>query len=168
MLEEKTSRSFFNKVAIKTWKVDSFSTNRYPSVFRLLNSLLKCMNSFVSAIKKISISLVFSSLASLALAYEATPIRTVSVEDLPKEAQTTLANIKKGGPFLYEKDGSVFGNYERMLPQQKRGYYREYTVKTPRARNRGARRIIAGGEPKLTDEFYYTEDHYASFRKIKN
>jgi ribonuclease T1 len=126
------------------------------------------MNSFVSAIKKISISLLFSSVASLALAYDVNLIRTVSVEDLPKEALSTLANIKKGGPFPYQKDGAVFGNFERILPQQRRGYYREYTVKTPRARNRGARRIVAGGEPKLTNEFYYTEDHYASFRKIKN
>jgi ribonuclease T1 len=126
------------------------------------------MNSFVSAIKKISISLLFSSVVSLALAYDVNLIRTVSVEDLPKEALSTLANIKKGGPFPYQKDGAVFGNFERILPQQRRGYYREYTVKTPRARNRGARRIVAGGEPKLTNEFYYTEDHYASFRKIKN
>lgn len=95
------------------------------------------------------------------------PVGTVPVEALPREAQQTLWLIKKGGPFPYPKDGSVFRNYEQILPKQQRGYYREYTVKTPGARNRGARRIVAGGEPASSGEYYYTDDHYATFRRIK-
>lgn len=92
----------------------------------------------------------------------------VTLDQLPREAQQTMALIRQGGPFPYEKDGSVFGNYEGVLPKQKRGYYREYTVKTPRARNRGARRIISGGEPKTSGEYYYTSDHYKTFRRIRD
>lgn len=91
----------------------------------------------------------------------------ISVAELPREAQQTLTLIKKGGPFPYVQDGRTFGNYEGVLPKQKRGYYHEFTVKTPRARNRGARRIIAGGEPASSGEYYYTDDHYATFKRIK-
>jgi ribonuclease T1 len=88
-------------------------------------------------------------------------------KDLPREGQTTYQLIRKGGPFPYEKDGTVFGNRERLLPRETRGFYREYTVRTPGVRHRGARRIVCGGpvptEPKAC---YYTEDHYASFRLI--
>jgi ribonuclease T1 len=91
----------------------------------------------------------------------------VLVSELPREAQVTLQRIKNGGPFPYDKDGVVFGNYERLLPKQKRGYYREFTVETPGARNRGARRIVAGGESGALREYFYTDDHYASFRRIQ-
>jgi ribonuclease T1 len=91
----------------------------------------------------------------------------VLISELPPEARHTLQLIRQGGPFPYEKDGAVFGNYERLLPKQNRGYYREFTVKTPGARNRGARRIITGGELNSPRELYYTEDHYASFRRIQ-
>ncbi|MBS1170272.1 MAG: ribonuclease [Burkholderiaceae bacterium] len=91
----------------------------------------------------------------------------IPVGQLPPEAQQTLVLIKRGGPFPYAKDGVVFGNYEGSLPKQKRGYYHEYTVKTPGARNRGARRIIAGGQPQLSGEYYYTADHYQTFRRIR-
>lgn len=94
-------------------------------------------------------------------------MQTIALAELPKEAQATLIAIKQGGPFAYDKDGVVFGNYESRLPRQKRGYYHEYTVKTPRARNRGACRIIAGGEPATSGEYYYTDDHYESFKQIK-
>ena len=92
---------------------------------------------------------------------------TVAVADLPDEARRTLALIREGGPYPYEKDGTVFGNYERRLPRQRRGYYTEYTVKTPRVRSRGARRIIAGGRDGRPTEFYYTDDHYQTFRRIE-
>ena len=98
-------------------------------------------------------------------AREPAPLEPIAVAALPPEARQTLASIEQGGPFPYPKDGVVFGNYEKMLPPQKRGYYREYTVKTPYARNRGARRIIAGGEPPY--QYFYTGDHYASFRRIQ-
>lgn len=86
--------------------------------------------------------------------------------DLPPEAHTTLRLIKQGGPFPYERDGVVFGNYERRLPDQPRGYYHEYTVPTPGERTRGARRIVCGGEPP-PGTCYYTSDHYNSFRRIQ-
>ncbi len=91
----------------------------------------------------------------------------VSVNQLPREAQATLILIKQGGPFPYAKDGVTFGNYEGMLPKQRRGYYHEFTVKTPYARNRGARRIIAGGNPQTSGEYYYTDNHYQTFRRIQ-
>lgn len=90
----------------------------------------------------------------------------IHVRELPREAQHTLVLIKRGGPFPYSKDGTVFRNYEGVLPKQKRGYYHEFTVKTPGARNRGARRIVSGGDPKSSGEYYYTEDHYATFKRI--
>lgn len=91
----------------------------------------------------------------------------VSVAELPVQGRETFERIHQGGPFAYEKDGVVFGNRERLLPPEKRGYYREYTVKTPGSRDRGTRRIICGGQPKSPDVCYYTADHYASFRKIR-
>jgi ribonuclease T1 len=92
---------------------------------------------------------------------------TVAVSDLPPEGQTVLKRIATGGPFPYEKDGSVFGNRERLLPPHRRGYYREYTVPTPGLSHRGARRIVCGGEePRKPEACYYTADHYASFRLI--
>jgi ribonuclease T1 len=92
---------------------------------------------------------------------------TIAVAQLPREAQQTLMLIKQGGPFPYPKDGAVFGNYEKILPIQKRGYYREYTVRTPGARNRGARRIVTGGAPATSGEYYYTADHYTTFHRIQ-
>src|SRR6478736_2843931 len=80
----------------------------------------------------------------------------VTVGNLPKEARQTLVLIKQGGPFPYAKDGVVFGNYEGALPRQRRGYYHEYTVPTPGKRSRGARRIIAGGDPQSSGEYFYT------------
>lgn len=91
----------------------------------------------------------------------------VALSALPAEAQQTHRLIRTGGPFRYDKDGTVFGNRERLLPRRERGYYREYTVPTPGARNRGARRIVCGGSPPTHPEAcYYTDDHYASFRLI--
>ncbi len=95
------------------------------------------------------------------------PQATVSLAQLPPEAQATEQLIRAGGPFPYGKDGTVFGNRERLLPSQPRGYYREYTVRTPGARDRGARRIVCGGrQPTDPHACYYTADHYASFRRI--
>lgn len=106
--------------------------------------------------------------AGPALAKPTAPVPgVVSLAELPKEAQATERLIRAGGPFPYRKDGSVFGNRERLLPLQRRGHYREYTVETPGSRDRGARRIVCGGTPPTRPEAcYYTEDHYASFRRI--
>jgi ribonuclease T1 len=86
---------------------------------------------------------------------------------LPVEARDVLRRIRAGGPFRYEKDGTVFGNREGLLPTQPRGYYAEYTVPTPGASDRGARRIVAGGQPRGMNDNYYTDDHYRSFRRIR-
>ena len=91
---------------------------------------------------------------------------TVRVTELPRQAQETYELIRVGGPFPHDKDGTVFGNRERLLPIEKRGYYREYTVRTPGSRDRGARRIVCGGPPRTPHACYYTADHYASFRMI--
>lgn len=94
-------------------------------------------------------------------------VASVAYTGLPLQGREVLERIRQGGPFRYEKDGTVFGNRERALPAQKRGYYREYTVPTPGVSHRGARRIVCGGrEPRLPDACYYTEDHYSSFRLI--
>jgi ribonuclease T1 len=94
-------------------------------------------------------------------------VATVSWSALPMEAKATHRLIRSGGPFPYAKDGSVFGNRERLLPGQSRGFYREYTVKTPGANHRGARRIVCGGrQPTAPEACFYTDDHYASFARI--
>lgn len=90
-------------------------------------------------------------------------IGEVSYATLPPEARQTLQLIKRGGPYPYPRDGAVFGNYERRLPLRSRGYYHEYTVPTPRAESRGARRIVVG----RGGEYYYTGNHYRSFKRIR-
>jgi len=90
-------------------------------------------------------------------------LSVIAVAELPVEARDTLRAIKQGGPFAYPRDGVVFRNFERILPKQPRGYYREYTVKTPGAHNRGARRIISGA----ANEYYYSADHYKTFKRIR-
>lgn len=97
---------------------------------------------------------------------------TIRVAELPPEGRQTLALIKQGGPFPHvRKDGSTFGNFEKRLPMRARGYYREYTVPTPGLKHRGARRIVAGqgacGDVGCSGEYYYTGDHYKTFRRIE-
>lgn len=107
------------------------------------------------------------SAAAMAFQPGASGLETIRQSDLPTQGQTVLRLIETGGPFPYEKDGTVFGNRERQLPKHKRGYYREYTVATPGLNHRGARRIVCGGEnTRAPDACYYTKDHYASFRLI--
>jgi len=94
-------------------------------------------------------------------------VASLAVSSLPVQGQQVMQQIRDGGPFRYEKDGTVFGNRERRLPGEKRGFYREYTVPTPGLSHRGARRIVCGGlKPRAPDACYYTEDHYTSFRLI--
>lgn len=94
-------------------------------------------------------------------------VASIAWTQLPEPGQRVMQQIRQGGPFEFEKDGTVFGNRERRLPGEKRGYYREYTVVTPGLRHRGARRIVCGGfQPRTPDACYYTEDHYDSFRLI--
>lgn len=87
--------------------------------------------------------------------------------ELPPEARQTVETIRQGGPFPWPKDGTRFGNYEGVLPKQKREYYHEFTVKTPGLKGRGARRIVVGGPWQSSRELYYTDNHYATFRRIQ-
>jgi len=91
----------------------------------------------------------------------------IAVADLPKEGRDVLALIRDGGPFRYDRDGVVFGNYEHLLPSERKGYYHEYTVHTPGTKSRGARRIICGGPKQAPVACYYTSDHYRSFKRIR-
>ena len=112
-----------------------------------------------------ALSLAFAAVPASAQrgAPQPDPAGVVIAADLPREARATLALIRKGGPYPYAKDNAIFGNREGLLPKQKRGYYREYTVKTPGERTRGARRIIKGA----SGELFYTDDHYNHFRRIQ-
>lgn len=125
------------------------------------------------ALRKLALAVALVSglagpLVSPALARSDAPaLSTVELSTLPTQARETHQLILAGGPFPYRKDGSVFGNRERLLPLQARGWYREYTVKTPGSPDRGARRIVCGGtRPTAPEACYYTADHYASFRRI--
>lgn len=100
-------------------------------------------------------------------AQAAAQLETVALSALPREAQHMYRLILAGGPYTHSQDGIVFGNRERILPAKPRGYYHEYTVTTPGARNRGARRLVCGGNPPQRPEAcFYTDDHYVSFRKL--
>ena len=123
------------------------------------------MKAVTKAIAAILLGLL--CVASAALARSETPTEAVLAEiaaaELPAEARETISLIRKGGPFPFPRDGVVFGNFEEKLPARAQGYYREYTVRTPGAKDRGARRIVAG----RGREMYYTDDHYRSFRHIR-
>ena len=117
----------------------------------------------------LAFAIVLSLSAGLDSAAKAPPpaVAAVARAELPPEALATDRLIRSGGPFAHAKDGIAFGNRERLLPPRPRGHYREYTVATPGARDRGARRIVCGGLPPTAPEScYYTDDHYASFRRI--
>ena len=111
----------------------------------------------------------FIGIASAELRRDApSALPAVAAADLPSEARSTLTRIRDNGPFPYGRDGVPFGNRERILPPKPRGYYHEYTVPTPGARNRGARRIVCGGDTGTIAECYYSDDHYQSFRRIRS
>ena len=121
---------------------------------------------------KLGLATAVAASAALAVAVQArgpvTAGDSVALAELPREAQQTEKLIRAGGPFRYAKDGTTFGNRERLLPRRDRGYYREYTVPTPGASSRGARRIVCGGLPVRQPEVcYYTDDHYETFRRIE-
>jgi len=127
-----------------------------------------------SGASAVTTALLLSGLAGSAQAKEisnkptTTPaLADIALSELPVQAQETHRLVLAGGPFPHAKDGVVFGNRERLLPRKARGFYREYTVKTPGARDRGARRLVCGGTPPSAPEVcYYTGDHYASFKRI--
>ena len=123
--------------------------------------------SLAGAVQKSALALFGAALLASGVWARTGDVGTVALAELPPEARKTEQLIRSGGPFPYAKDGIVFGNRERPLPRHARGYYREYTVPTPGAKNRGARRIVCGGaQPVAPEACYYTADHYASFRRI--
>ncbi len=93
--------------------------------------------------------------------------QSIATQELPKQGRDTLALIQAGGPFSSNRDGITFSNRERILPKAPRGFYREYTVRTPGVKNRGARRIVCGGDQRAADTCYYSDDHYQSFKCIQ-
>lgn len=108
------------------------------------------------------------AVARQAPAFVNSPLSPITLAELPVNGRLTYERILAGGPFPYDKDGTVFGNRERLLPLQKRGFYREYTVRTPGVRGRGAKRIVCGGRSvQLPEQCYYSADHYNSFRPIQ-
>ena len=124
-----------------------------------------------SVLRKLGLAAVVATCAVIGSGVQARsgegPGSSIELSALPPEAQQTAKLIRSGGPFPYAKDGTVFGNRERLLPPKPRGHYREYTVKTPGSRDRGARRIICGGaKPAEPEACYYTADHYTSFSRI--
>ncbi len=122
---------------------------------------------FKSALTGVFLAAMFSGPAIARTLPEPAPTAaSVRLSELPRQGRETIELIRQGGPFPFEKDGAVFGNRERQLPLQTRGYYREYTVKTPGSRDRGARRIVCGGPVRTPHACFYTADHYASFRQI--
>ncbi len=126
---------------------------------------------FSSKLKKwlaLCLTVAAVSLAPSAVARTACAVgQAINAQDLPKQGRETLALIDAGGPFSSNRDGISFNNRERLLPRARRGYYREYTVRTPGVRSRGARRIVCGGDQRTADACFYTDDHYQSFKCIQ-
>lgn len=123
-------------------------------------------SSFASLLAAIAlVALAPAAFAQPRAAQDVLPV--IAVADLPREAREMMRLIRAGGPFPYERDGVRFGNRERLLPSRPRDYYFEYTVRTPGARHRGARRIVCGGPARMPHACYYTDDHYRSFQRIR-
>ncbi len=114
----------------------------------------------------VGVSFAAAARGPLPVQQEPSSADVIALAELPAQARTVYRLILQGGPFRHEKDGSVFGNRERMLPAKRRGYYLEYTVDTPGLGHRGARRLVCGGPAQTPDACYYTGDHYASFRRL--
>jgi ribonuclease T1 len=132
---------------------------------RTSDRALRAAAAFTTALALVLVVAV-SSPAHARTSPEALP--DVALAELPKEARELRALIDKGGPFHYSRDGVIFGNRERLLPAKPRGYYHEYTVRTPGARDRGARRMVCGGPMTMPDVCYYSDDHYQTFRRIRS
>lgn len=128
-----------------------------------MRSLFTARVIFALIMALLMLQVPFSASAYSQRSYADASVAEVSLSSLPPEARATLRLIKQGGPFPYPRDGVVFSNFEKRLPKKQRGYYHEYTVKTPGARNRGARRIVCG----KPSECYYTGDHYQTFKLIR-
>ena len=145
---------------------------RFSAFFRLVRTLVLSLALAGFFALALALTTTTAGTAQARESYYGDSLNSVSLADLPPEARHTLKLIQRGGPFPYpHKDGNTFNNFEKRLPRQARGYYREYTVPTPGSRDRGARRLVAGsgrsGDVATSGEYYYTDDHYRSFRRIK-
>ena len=129
----------------------------------LVFSLASGNNAFISCAPSVQVTEQGIPAAAVDQTVKPAGAKLINVADLPPEGRTTLSLIKSEGPFPYSKDGTVFSNYEGLLPAKPGGYYHEYTVITPGSHDRGARRIVAGSNR----EYYYTDDHYSSFKLIQ-
>lgn len=122
---------------------------------------------FVRAAICASLAIGVAASATQASSRTSCPLaESIKVKELPKQGRDTLALIQSGGPFPHDRDGVTFNNREKILPKAKRGYYNEYTVRTPGVKHRGARRIVCGGDQRAANECYYTADHYKTFSCI--
>ncbi len=139
----------------------------WPSTIIMTNLLSRKIVTWLCALLACVSIGVSAAVAQSAAPLAAPVISWVELGELPREARDTLSLIKAGGPFPYDKDGTRFGNRERVLPAKGPDHYTEYTVRTPGEKTRGARRIVAGGEPRTSGEYYYTDDHYKTFRRIR-
>ena len=145
----------FCTIALSHFRENPVSLPRRPQAWQSLQKL-------GLAISFAGMLLTANAAAAKEQSPDATTAAEVAVAQLPVEARVTYRLIRTGGPFPYERDGSVFGNFEGLLPRHERGHYREYTVPTPGSDDRGARRIVTG----RNGETYYTDDHYASFTAV--
>ncbi len=146
----------------------------FPRTSKQTRGVIKLTQIAAFIVTAVTLAIVNTSAAEAretdAAAKSNSTIASIRLADLPSQGRDTLQRIRKGGPFEHaKKDGSVFGNFERVLPKQPRGFYKEYTVATPNAKNRGARRIVCGGNvlDAAKSPCYYTDDHYASFKRIQ-
>ena len=159
-------------IPVRGWGSQDVALAKPRNLWRSNETMTRKLSAGVVALLVALLGIVAASFSGLAVAQRA-PAETapgiawIDVAEIPPEARETLALIKAGGPFPYDKDGTRFGNREKLLPQRPADYYSEYTVKTPGERTRGARRIVAGGDPRTSGEYYYTDDHYKSFRRIR-
>jgi ribonuclease T1 len=123
---------------------------------------------FLAVSPMLALALLLFPMPHAAAREAAKDLPEIARAQLPPEGREVLAAIRNGGPFRYDRDGVVFGNREHLLTTKPRGFYREYTVRTPGAKDRGARRIVCGGTvPTAPEECFYSSDHYQSFQRIR-
>lgn len=126
----------------------------------------RCAQIFAAGLATLAIVASLGLSASASARTSCPLAESISERELPKQGRDTLALIREGGPFPHDRDGITFQNRERVLPRQPRGYYKEYTVRTPGVKHRGARRIVCGGDQRAANDCFYTADHYKTFQCI--
>ncbi len=148
--------------------MNTFLNNRQSQVSRTrAHAFVYVLARTAAHVALVFATLAFAFVATDANARASCPLaESIKIKDLPKQGRDTLDLIASGGPFPHDRDGITFNNREKILPKAKRGYYREYTVRTPGVKHRGARRIVCGGDQRSLGECYYSADHYKTFQCI--